>query len=125
MGRTKELDNAFKGNYHGILDHNGCIKVAGYDAEQTVMKILKNEIIVRGIGKKYICQIHKDLKDQIEFLDVGDTAFIKFRKGTAWMVGFQKTPKPNEEIVIEGDATLLEYFQEQEKLQIMGRGGLI
>lgn len=125
MGKVKELDNQFKDNYHGVLDHNGTIKVAGYDVEQTVIKILKNEIVVRGVGKKYICQIHKNLKDTICFMDAGDIAFVKFRKGVAWIVGFQKTPKPNEEIVIEGDVTLLEYFQEQKKLQTMGGSGLI
>ena len=125
MGKMKQLDNQFKNNYHGVLDHTGTIKVAGYDVEQTVIKILKNEIVVRGVGKKYLCQIHKDLKDQIEFLSVGDTAFVKFRKGTAYIVGFQKTPKPDTEIVIEGDATLLEYFQQQKKLQNVCKGGLI
>ena len=124
MGKMKQLDNAFKENYHGILSHDGKIQVAKADVEQTVTGIYKNEVAVKGVGKKYLCQIHKDLKDQIEFLSVGDTAFVKFRKGTAYIVGFQKKPKVDESIVIEGDATLLEYFQQQKKLQ-MGNGGLI
>lgn len=124
MGRVKELDNAFTSNYHGILDHKGCIKVAGYDAEQTVTKILKDKIEVKGIGKKYQTEIHKNLKDSICFLEIGDTAFVKFRKGTAYLVGFQKKQVVDEDIVIEGDSTLLEYFQEQKRLS-MDRGGLI
>jgi len=120
MGKMKELK--LDENYYGILDHNGKIQVAKHDKEQTVTGIYENEIAVKGVGKKYLCQIHKDLKDSICFLEAGDTAFVKFRKGVAWLVGFQKRPTPPEDIVIEGDATLLEYFQEQKRLSVRGGG---
>lgn len=122
MGKIKNYDNAFKGNYHGILDHSGKILVAKYDVEQQVTGIVKGDVFVRGVGKKYQCQVHKNLKDQIEFLETGDTAFIKFKKGVAWLVGFQKQPKVDENIVIDGDYTLLQYFQEQKKLSVRGGG---
>ena len=122
MGRVKETGNAFKGNYHGILDHSGKILVAKYDVEQQVTGIVKGDVFVRGVGKKYQCQIHKNLQDSICFLDVGDTAFIKFKKGVAWLVGFQKKPAVDENIVIDGDYTLLQYFQEQKKLSVRGGG---
>ena len=67
MGKMKQLDNAFKENYHGILSHDGKIQVAKADVEQTVTGIYKNEVAVKGVGKKYLCQIHKDLKDQKEW----------------------------------------------------------
>ena len=127
MGRVKEFGNAFKGNYHGILDHNGCIKVAGYDTSATIKYIniidsQINDVLVKGTKKNYICKIHKDLKSDMVFCDIGDTGFIKFLKGTAWLVGFRKSKENfikdniDEEIVIEGDETLLHYFQEQKEL---------
>ena len=40
MAKVKEaLDNAFKDNYYGLLDHDGCIKVAGYDTSATIKYI--------------------------------------------------------------------------------------
>lgn len=123
MGRIKEQSNNFlKGNYHGLLDHDGKIMVAKYDVEQTITKIFNDSVFVRGVGKKYECQIHKDLKEYRLFLDEGDIGFVKFRKGTAYLVGFQKKPKIDNDIVIEGDSTLLEYFQEQKKLFVRGGG---
>lgn len=123
MGRIKEQSNAFKGNYHGILDHTGRIQVAKADVEQTVTTITNGEIYVRGVGKKYQVTPHKDLQNQIEFLETGDIAFVKFQRGKAYLVGFQKTVKMDENIVLEGDATLLDYFQQQKKIS-MGGGGL-
>ena len=123
MGKVKETGNAFKGNYHGILDHIGRIQVAKADVEQTVTTITNGEIYVRGVGKKYRVTPHKDLKNQIEFLETGDLAFVKFSKGKAYLVGFQKTVKIDTDIVLEGDATLLDYFQQQKKVSL-GGGGL-
>ena len=122
MGKMKEL--ALDENYYGILDHNGKIQVAKHDVEQTVTGIYNDEIAVKGVGKKYLCQIHKGLKDNICFLEAGDTAFVKFKKGVAWLVGFQKRPKIDDEIVLEGDATLLEYFQQQKQVQNVYGGGI-
>ena len=56
-------------------------------------------------------------------MEENDIAYVKFQKGTPYLVGFRKRPIPDESIVIEGDATLLDYFQEQKRLS-MGGGGL-
>ena len=124
----KEQTNAFKGNFHGILDHEGNIKVAGYDAENTVKSIEYDTgkitgVYCKGVGKKYFAKIHKNLLPNICYLEVEDTVFVKFRKGEAWITGFHKNHHADPEIVIEGDATLLDYFQEQEKTRVHVRGG--
>lgn len=121
MGKVKELDNAFKSNYHGIVDHDGCIKVAKYDTLATIkyINILDgkiHDVLVKG-KKNYTCKIHKDLQDVIMFLQIGDNGFVKFRKGEAWLVGFKKSEKnSNSNLIGEGDLNLLEYFQEQKRL---------
>lgn len=123
MGRIKEHDNAFKNNYHGILDHNGCIKVAGYDVTGKIKYIRYDkskvqDVLVKTNIKSYVAKIHKELLADMIYADVGDTAFIKFKKGKAHLTGFRKSKKRfvDENIVIEGDETLLHYFQEQKKL---------
>ena len=123
----KELHNNFKENYCGVLDHQGCIKVAGYDVPATIkyINIIDGEchdVLVKNSKKSYVAKIHKDLLENMIFCEIGDTAFIKFKQGKAWITGFRKAKDKwiknnvDEEIVIEGDYTLLQYFQEQQRL---------
>ena len=136
MGKVKELDNAFKSNYHGILSHDGELKVAGYNTSATIKYINRNKngdvvnVLIKGTDKNYIAEIHKDLKSNMMFCDIGDTGFIKFRRNVAWLVGFRKSKEHfirdniDEEIVIEGDADLLDYFQQQSKLSNVYESGV-
>lgn len=90
MGKVKETSNAFKGNYFGVLDHNGCLKVAKTEIRQTILHIGKTTVLVMGRKRSYHAEIHKDLYSFMEFVEPGDCAYIKFRRGKAWFVGFQK-----------------------------------
>ena len=83
--------NQFKDNYHGILTHNGEIKVAKCDVEQTILHIDDNgTVLVRGRKKAYTTQIHAKLLSLIQYAAKGDVGFVKFRRGEAFIVGFRK-----------------------------------
>ena len=116
MGRIKEQDNAFKKNYHGILDHNGSVKVAQTPIRAEILHIHKNKnheavnVLVKGRQKSYVCQIHKSLKKDMIFVEKGDCAWVKFRKGTAWMVGFQKQKAYHKEIDISNTENLNKFL---------------
>jgi hypothetical protein len=95
MGRVKEQvfqeDNTF-----GILDHNGVIKVAKTEIRATILHINtdKNggviDVLVKGRKGSYHASIHKGIRKMMCFVEVGDCAFIKWKMGKAWFVGFQK-----------------------------------
>ena len=83
--------NQFEDNYHGILTHNGEIKVAKGDVEQKILHIDDNgTVLVRGAKSSYSTLIHVKLLPLINYATKGDTAFIKFRRGEAFIVGFRK-----------------------------------
>lgn len=83
--------NQFEDNYHGILTHNGEIKVAKCDVEQTILHIDDNgTVLVRGRKKAYTTQIHAKLLSLIQYAAKGDVGFVKFRRGEAFIVGFRK-----------------------------------
>ena len=83
--------NQFDDNYHGILTHNGEIKVAKGDMEQEIIYIDDDGIILVDGGKKaYQTLIHSKLLDMIHYAAEGDIGLIKFIKGEAFIVGFRK-----------------------------------
>lgn len=83
--------NQFKDNYHGILTHNGEIKVAKGDVEQTILHIDDNgTVLVMGREKSYSTLIHVKLLPLIHYATKGDIGFVKFRRGEAFIVGFRK-----------------------------------
>ena len=86
------MSKVFSENYHGILTHDGWIKVAKFRITAKVLDIGKTTILVKGkTGKKsYHCNIHKNLKSDIKFLDVGDTVGIKWNMGRPYIVAFRK-----------------------------------
>ena len=76
--------NQFQDNYHGILTHNGEIKVAKCDVEQTILHIDDNgTVLVRGRKKAYVTQIHAKLLSLMHYAAEGDIGFVKFRRGEA------------------------------------------
>lgn len=86
-----ESANQFKDNYHGILTHNGEIKVAKGDVEQQILHIDDNgTVLVRGRKNTYPTLIHAKLLPLIQYAAKGDIAFVKFRRGEAFIVGFKK-----------------------------------
>lgn len=89
-----ESQNQFKENYHGILTHNGEIKVAKGDVEHEILYIDDDGIVLVDGGKKaYQTLIHSKLLSLIQYATAGDTAFIKFVKGKSYIVGFRKNKR--------------------------------
>lgn len=88
---TESEVNQFKDNYHGILTHNGEIKVAKGDVEQEILHIDDNgTVLVMGREKAYVTQIHAKLLSLMHYACKGDIGFVKFRRGEAFIVGFRK-----------------------------------
>ena len=84
--------NQFEDNYHGILTHNGEIKVAKGDVEQVILHIDDNgTVLVMGREKAYVTQIHARLLSLMHYASKGDIGFIKFRRGEVLIVGFRKS----------------------------------
>ena len=97
MGKVKETLPSFQcDNTFGVLDHNGVLKVAKTEIKATILHINKDKngrilsVMVKGRKGSYHCDIHKDIRKMMLFVDIGDCAFVKWRKGKAWFVGFQK-----------------------------------
>ena len=85
------LPNQFEDNYHGILTHNGEIKVAKGDVEQEILYIDDDGIVlVDGSEKAYQTLIHSKLLGLIHYAAEGDIGLIKFIRGEAFIVGFRK-----------------------------------
>lgn len=91
--------NQFEDNYHGILTHNGEIKVAKGDVEQVILHIDDNgTVLVRGRKKAYPTLVHAKLLSLIHYADKGDIGFVKFRRGEAFIVGFRKTNREDSNV---------------------------
>ena len=83
--------NQFEDNFHGILTHKGEIKIAKGDKEQEIIYIDDDGIVLVDGGKKaYQTLIHSKLLPLIQYATAGDTGFIKFIRGEAYIVGFRK-----------------------------------
>ena len=73
------------------LTHNGEIKVAKCDVEQTILHIDDNgTVLVKGREKSYVTKIHAKLLSLMHYAAEGDIGFVKFRRGEAYIVGFRK-----------------------------------
>ena len=92
-----ESQNQFKENYHGILTHNGEIKVAKGDVEQEILYIDDDGIVlVKKKKKAYQTIIHEKLLSLIQYATEGDIGLIKFIRGEAFIVGFRKHKRDDE-----------------------------
>ena len=89
-----ESINPFVENTDGILTHTSEIRVAKGGVEQRILDINdKGTVLVRGRKKSYVTLIHAKLLPLIRYAEKGDTGFIKFRKGEAFIVGVRKNKK--------------------------------
>lgn len=77
-------------NYNGILNHDGSIMVAKTTITQQILHIQGNTVLVKGRKHSYPCEIHKDMYTFMDFVEEGDYAYVKFKNGKAWFVGFRK-----------------------------------
>lgn len=92
-----DLPNQFQENFHGILTHNGEIKVAKGDVEQEILYIDDDGIVLVDVGKKaYQTLIHSKLLGLIHYATEGDIGLIKFIRGEAFIVGFRKNRREGE-----------------------------
>ena len=83
--------NQFEDNFCGILTHSGEVKIAKGDVEQEILYIDDEGIVLVDGGKKaYQTAIHSKLLPSIQYATAGDTGFIKFIRGEAYIVGFRK-----------------------------------
>ncbi len=83
--------NQFEDNFCGILTHSGEVKIAKGDVEQEILYIDDEGIVLVDGGKKaYQTAIHSKLLPLIHYATAGDTGFIKFIRGEAYIVGFRK-----------------------------------
>ena len=83
--------NQFEDNFHGILTHSGEVKIAKGDVEQEILYLDDDGIVlVDGGEKAYQTLIHSKLLPLIQYATAGDTGFIKFIRGEAYIVGFRK-----------------------------------
>ncbi|MBQ3407938.1 MAG: hypothetical protein IJH12_01885 [Clostridia bacterium] len=90
---TKSV-NPFIDNTDGILTHSGEIKVAKSNVEQKILDISdEGSVLVKGRTKSYHALVHVELLPLIQYAEKGDTGFIKFRNGEAFIVGFRKNLK--------------------------------
>ena len=97
MGRIKERNINFQDeNYFGILMHDGSFKVAKTNLKQKILHINKDNqgkilnVLVQGRKNSYITTIHKRIYNMMEFVEAGDCAYVKWKNGKPWFVGFQK-----------------------------------
>lgn len=82
--------NPFLNNTDGILTHLGEIRVSKGGIRQKILNISEKTVLVKGIGNSYVVTIHKELLPLIQYAKKGDTAFVKFKKNEAFIVGFKK-----------------------------------
>lgn len=80
----------FKKSTDGIVNHDGSIRVEkNFDVLQEVIFVKNDEIHLQNkAGVRYQAHKHKNL--DLTFCEVGDTAFVKFVCGRAYVVGFRK-----------------------------------
>lgn len=97
MGRIKERSINFQDeNFFGILTHDGSFKVAKTNLKQKILHINKDKkgkilnVLVQGRKRSYVTSIHKRIYNMMEFVEEGDCAYVKWRNGKSWFVGFQK-----------------------------------
>ena len=54
------------------------------------MFLKKKTLVQNRHGKSYACEIHYKLRNMIKFAKKGDTAFIRFKMGKPYIIGFRK-----------------------------------
>lgn len=92
-------------NYHGKLNHDGSIRVAKGNVKAKIINIAENNVLVKGHKpNSYVCAIHQALLEHMYLVTVGDTAFIRFKNGKPYLVGFLPATADNSIGEPTGDA---------------------
>lgn len=86
--------NPFEENTDGILTHSGEIRVAKGGVKQKILNISEHgSVLVRGRKRAYHALVHAKLLPLIQYASKGDTGFIRFKNGEAFIIGFQKNKR--------------------------------
>lgn len=86
--------NPFVENTNGILTHSREIRVAKGGVKQKILNINgKGKVLVLGRKRAYVVDIPAELLESIQYAEKGDTGFIKFKNGEAFIIGFKKNVK--------------------------------
>lgn len=103
------MSKVFKENYHGILTHDGWVKVAKFNITAKILNIQGNKIQVRGTGKgSFICEVHKNLRKDIKFMEENDLVGIRWNCGNPYVVGYRKSSAQDNIINPTGDIAVSE-----------------
>lgn len=114
---------SFKENFHGVLDHEGWIKVAKFNIRARIKNIQGNgKIQVRGnTGKgSYLCDVHKNLRKDIKFMDINDFVGIKWNMGRPYIVAYRKAaakdsvPAPTGDGAVSENMDWIDFFSKME-----------
>ena len=111
----------FKENFHGVLCHDGWIKVAKFNVQATILNIQGKKIQAKTKkNKSIICDIHKNLIKDIRYMDIGDSVGIKWNCGRPYVVGYRKSTAEDTDAAHTGDAPVsenmdwIEFFNKME-----------
>lgn len=102
------MPSAFKENYHGVLTHDGSVKVAKSNITAKILDINGRTVLVKNKQGSYPCEIHKDMYPLMRYVEKGDTAFVKWRNGKSWFIGYQKKNADKTENKPTGDKPVSE-----------------
>lgn len=86
----------FKQNFHGILSHDGWIRVAKSNITAKVVNIQGKHIRVKSYNTtknktvQYNCNLHKNLQGDLKYIGLNDTVSIKWNMGKPYIVGYRK-----------------------------------
>lgn len=100
----------FKENYHGVLSHDGWVRVAKFKITGKILNISNKGLVqVSAKSKKsYVCDVHKNLKKDVKFMNVGDIVGVKWNCGRPYIVGYKKSTAKDVEYKPTGDEAISE-----------------
>ena len=111
----------FKENFHGVLCHDGWIKVAKFNVQATILNIQGKKIQAKTKkNKSIICDIHKNLTKDIRYMDIGDSVGIKWNCGRPYVVAYRKAaakdsvPAPTGDGAVSENMDWIEFFNKME-----------
>ena len=104
----------YKENYHGILCHDGWIRVAKSPITARITNIQGKNVRVKSYNAKknsivqYNCFIHKLLLKDLKFLAINDTVSVKWQLGKPYIVGYRKADAYDDVVTKTGDKPVSE-----------------
>ena len=110
MKATKQYSE----NFHGVLTHDGWVRVAKSNITAKIVNIYRDNIRVKQFNTtknkmvQYNCIVHKNLRQDIKYLAVNDTVSVKFNCGRPYIVGYRKADAKDDTTQDNGDRAVSE-----------------